>query len=143
MTNNISTTIVGIFNNLIHTITHFLILFAEFIIIAGSFVIVIIIILGLPSITDKEKELNLSEEEKEVVIEKVKTRWALSILFGPILSSPLFLYLFLYTKNLSNLLYSIPASIAISILAFLYWLYVNFKDYKKIHFLLSKVFIKE
>ncbi|KHO63270.1 hypothetical protein THYS13_13910 [Thermoanaerobacter sp. YS13] len=137
MTNNISTTTVGIFNNLIHTITHFLILFAEFIIIAGSFVIVIIITSGYPSITDKEKELNLSEGEKEIVVKKVKTRLALSIFFGPILSSPLFLYLFLYTKNLSTLLHSIPASIIISILAFLYWLYVNFKDYKKIHFLLN------
>ena len=139
MADNISI-ITNIFNNLIHTIKYFLILFAEFIIIAGSFVIVIIIILGLPSITDKEKELkNLTEEEKEIVIKKVKTRWAISLFLGPILFSPLFLY----TKNLSNLLYSIPASIIISILAFLYWLYVNFKDYKKIHFLLSKVFIKE
>ncbi|MBT1278924.1 hypothetical protein VTU32_06380 [Thermoanaerobacter sp. CM-CNRG TB177] len=137
MTSNISITTASIFNNLIHAITYFSILFAEFIIIAGSFVIVIIIILGLPSITDKEKELeNLSEKEKEVVIEKVKTRWAFSVFFGAILSNALFLY----TKNL---LCCTLTSIAISALTFLCWLYMNFKDYKKIHFLLSRVFIKE
>jgi magnesium-transporting ATPase (P-type) len=130
MTKNLLLTTTNIINNIVS----FLIVFTEFIIIAGSFVITILIVINIPSITEKEKKLeNLSEREKETVITKAYVRWFFSMFFGSMLSS----ILFLYTKNLYFILIIGPT---VSILILLHWLYINFRDRKKIYFLLNKIF---
>ena len=137
MTKNLLLTTTNIINNTVRNAVSFLTIFAEFTIIVGSFVITILIILNIPSITEEEKKLeNLSEKEKEIIIAKANIRWTFSVFFGGILSA----VFFLYTKNL---LCCMLTGTAVSILTLLYWLYINFKDYKKIYFLLSKIFIKK
>jgi len=120
MISNLLITTENIFNNLVNAIIQLLFFFVEFIIIAGTIAIIINIILGLPPITDKEKEFKyLSEKEKQIVIQKTKVAWVFSVFASSILSAPLFLY----TKNF---LFSILASVIMAILAFLWWLYTNF-----------------
>ncbi|MBE3578957.1 MAG: hypothetical protein IMW83_03665 [Caldanaerobacter subterraneus] len=82
MTKNLLLTTTNIINNTVRNAVSFLTIFVEFTIIVGSFVITILIILNIPSITEEEKKLeNLSEKEKEIIIAKANIRWTLSVFF--------------------------------------------------------------